>query len=61
MGELIDDANLTADQILDKLIAQGEDIFLVLTAIQELYDLSVLNDDPADKRFKYPNDQLIPA
>lgn len=61
MGELIHGANLTADQIMDKLIAQGEDIFLILTAIQELYDLSVLNDDPAYKRFKYQEYKLVPA
>lgn len=61
MGELIHGANLTADQILDKLITRGEDIFVALTAIQELYDLSVLNDDPAYKRFKYKEYKLLEA
>lgn len=58
MGELIHGANLTADQILDKLITKGEDIFVALTAIQELYDLSVLNDDPAYRRLKYKEYKL---
>lgn len=61
MGELIHSANLTADQILGALTAEGEDIFVVLAAIQELYDLSVLNDDPTYRRFKYKEYRLAAA
>jgi radical SAM family RiPP maturation amino acid epimerase len=53
MGELIQGATLTADEVLGELIADGADIFVALKAIQELHDLSVLNDDPASKGSKF--------
>ena len=44
---------MTADEVLGELIADGADIFVALKAIQELHDLSVLNDDPASKGSKF--------
>ena len=53
LGELIQGATLTANEVLEELIADGADIFVALKAIQELHDLSVLNDDPSSKGSKF--------
>jgi len=47
VGEMILDKCHTAGDVIGELVADGEDLFLVGHLIQDLYDLGVLNDDPA--------------
>ncbi len=47
MGEMIHEGDMTGGQILSKLVSDGEDIFAVSSAMQRLFDLGLLNDDPA--------------
>ncbi len=46
MGVLINGGNLTGGEVLSKLVSEGEDVFVVSRAMQELFDLGLLNDDP---------------
>ncbi len=47
MGEMIKEGDMTGGQILSKLVSDGEDVFAVSSAMQRLFDLGLLNDDPA--------------
>lgn len=47
LGALIRMGSLTSGEIVQRLVAEGADIFVVTRAIQQLFDLGFLNDDPS--------------
>ena len=47
LGELVSEGDKSAGTVMGELISSGEDIFLVNEMLQNLFDNSLFNDDPA--------------
>ncbi|MCP3688891.1 MAG: radical SAM family RiPP maturation amino acid epimerase, partial [Gammaproteobacteria bacterium] len=47
LGNMIHRGEMTGGQILSELVSDGEDVFAVSSAMQNLFDLGLLDDDPA--------------